>query len=179
MFEASEGEAMVAHIRYRLLYVVLFVSILLVGVVARTASASESSHTEPHGYHTHHVSALLGAAIRDEHGAVESGFSLGLDYEYRLRRWVGVGALVEVASGDLREVLVIAPLFLHPWRNLVLAVAPGVEIRSGTSSEFLFRVGAGYRFPIGGNFAIGPEFNIDIVEGHPTYVMGLLLGIGF
>jgi len=29
------------------------------------------------------------------------------------------------------------------------------------------------------NFSIGPEFNLDIVNGHSTYVTGVAVGVGF
>lgn len=154
---------------------------LWVGAVPRSAHASEAAeagHGEADGHHRHHVAVLLGGAVRDEHGETESGFALGVDYEYRLHRLLGAGALVEVATGDIRDVVAMVPFFVHPWGGLKLVAAPGVEIRGNGEAEFLFRLGGAYLFPLG-DFSVGPDFAVDIVEGHPTFVFGLVLGTGF
>jgi hypothetical protein len=145
---------------------------------ASASEAEEAKHEESDGHHRHHVAALLGTAIRREHGDTEVGFALGVDYEYRFHRLLGVGALVEVATGNIRDVVVMAPVFLHPWGGLKLAVAPGAEIASSGHTEFLVRLGGAYLFPLG-QFSVGPDFVVDIVDGHPTFVAGLAFGVGF
>jgi hypothetical protein len=145
---------------------------------ARASEAAEAEHGEAHGHHPHHVAVLLGGGVRKEHGETESGFVIGADYEYRFHRLLGVGALVEAATGDLRDVVLTAPIFLHPWRGLKLLAAPGVEIREAGNSEFLFRIGGAYLFPRG-DFTIGPDFVVDIVNGNPTFVFGVGFGVGF
>ena len=40
------------------------------------------------------------------------------------------------------------------------------------------RLGTGYHFPFG-DFTVGPEFNVDLVDGEPTYVIGVSFGWGF
>ena len=57
-------------------------------------------------------------------------------------------------------------------------MGPGAEIPSEGNVKFAMRFGVGYRFPIG-QFTIRPEFNADLVEGTPTYVVGVTLGVGF
>lgn len=159
----------------------VFLSLLWIGGYSADAESSEptlenSDHHAAH--HRHHVAVLLGGAVRSEHGETESGFAFGIEYEYRLHRLVGVGGLLEVATGDLRDVIFIAPVSLRPWRGLRLIAAPGAEIPGSGDAEFLFRLGAAYLFPVG-QFSLGPEFNVDLVAGHPTYVAGLALGFGF
>jgi hypothetical protein len=155
----------------------LLAASLLHGVAA-AAPASESQEAEAGVHHRHDVALFLGAAIRDEE-ETESGFALGLEYQYRLHRFLGVGALVEGELGDLRDVLLVAPISLHPWRGLRLVVAPGAEIPNEGSTEFALRLGAGYKIPLGGRFTLVPEFNADLIEGHPTYVFGVNLAVGF
>jgi hypothetical protein len=123
------------------------------------------------------VAVFLGGAVRDEH-ETESGFAGGVDYEYRFARLVGAGLLVEAATGDLREVLVAVPVFLHPWRGLRFVAAPGAEIPGDGEAEFAMRLGVGYQVPVG-RFTIGPEFNADLIDGTPTYVVGMGFGVGF
>ena len=50
---------------------------------------ADSDHHPAH--HRHHIAALLGGAIRSENGETQSGFAIGIEYEYRLHRLVGVG----------------------------------------------------------------------------------------
>jgi len=150
----------------------------LVQGVAAAALASESQEAEAGVHHRHEVAVFLGAAIRDEH-ETESGFALGVEYQYRLHRFLGVGALAEGALGEFRDVLLIAPISFHPWRGLRLVVAPGAEIPNEGSTEFALRLGAGYKIPLGGRFTLLPEFNADLIDGHPTYVFGASFAVGF
>ena len=149
-----------------------------------TASEAETSHAShdesgPHApHHRHHLSAFAGGGFRPHDGPLESGFVIGLDYQYRFTSWLSTGALVEAATGDLRELVVIAPITVKPWRGLNLVVGPGAELRRDDPAEFLFRIGAIYLWQVD-HFTVGPEFAIDVVEGHPTYVTGLVFGVGF
>jgi len=154
----------------------LLLALLIVGGAAPSL-ASEEAEDEAHVHHRHHLGFLLGAAVTSEHGETESGFAFGVDYEYRFHPRVGAGALVEVATGELRDVVVAALMTWHPWRGLKLMAGPGVEI-GDDDSEFLVRVGAAYQFKLD-RILIGPEFDVDIVDGHPVYVAGLAVGIGF
>ena len=74
--------------------------------------------------------------------------------------------------------MVATPLTLHPWRGLRLIAGPGVEVRRDEPAEFLFRFGVGYLFHVG-QFSVGPEFNVDVVEAHPTFVASLAFGYAF
>jgi len=152
---------------------------------AISAAASESTegghspqHAAEHTHHRHHVSAFLGGGVRSEEGHTVGGGAIGLDYEYRVIDWLGAGVLVEMSAGDLREAIVIFPVALHPWRGAKLVLAPGVEIPKEHPSEFLFRLGLGYNFPVG-DFTLGPEVNFDFADGETTYVLGVAFGIGF
>jgi hypothetical protein len=155
----------------------LLAAALVQGVTA-AAPASELQEGEAGVHHRHEVAFFMGAAIRDDE-ETESGFALGLEYQYRLHRLLGVGALAEGELGDLRDLLLVAPISFHPWRGLRLVVAPGAEIPNEGSTEFALRLGAGYKIPLGGRFTLVPEFNADLIEGHPTYVFGANLAVGF
>lgn len=154
----------------------MLVAALLHGFRA-VALASEGNDGETESHHRHHVALFLGGGVHDE-DHTESGFVAGLDYEYRLHHLLGAGLLAEVATGDLREVIVVFPLALHPWRGLRIVTAPGIAIPDEGDVEFAMRFGVGYQFPIG-HFTIGPEFNADLIDGEPTYVIGLSFGVGF
>ena len=143
------------------------------------ATEARASEGDEHEFHRHHVGAFLGAASRpeDDHPD-EHGFAGGMEYEYRFAKAAGVGVLAETATGDLRDVVVVGLLFIHPWRGLQIAAGAGAEI-SSHDTEFVTRLGAAYQFPIGERFTIAPNFNTDLVDGDPTYIYGITFGVGF
>ncbi len=156
-----------------------------------SAQANESEHGEENGraeghghgshgheFHRHHLSVFLGGGTRDEHGETENGFAGGLEYEYRFSKWLGAGLLAEAATGDLRDVVVAGLVYIHPWKGLVLSAGPGGEFND-EDEEYLTRLGVSYQFPVANRFTIAPSFNVDIVDGDPTYIYGFAFGIGF
>jgi hypothetical protein len=149
---------------------------LAFALAAPSAASSEPDDGES-VHHKHHMAGFLGAAVRDEQ-ELESGFVIGLDYHYRLFPQLSAGLLVEAATGNLREVVVLAPVILHPWRGSYFLAAPGVEVPGGGNAEFALRLGLGYGFPIGA-ILVGPEFAVDLIDWKPTYVFGVAFGVGF
>jgi hypothetical protein len=137
--------------------------------------AEEAEHSEKGGVHDHrhHLALFLGATHTDE----EDEFSIGIDYEYRLKPILGVGGLVEYTGGVLETTVVAAALFIHPYDEWRLVLAPGFE-NEGSDNEFLFRAGVSYQFPVG-KWTISPEFNVDFVDGEENLVYGLSFGWGF
>lgn len=153
------------------------VALVVLALVLAGPAAAEEAHE--HGFHRHHVGLFLGAASRPTHeGEREHGFAAGLEYEYRLRRWLGVGGLAEVATGDLRDAVFVGLVHLHPWRGLQLSAGGGVEINR-EESEGVGRFGVAYQLPLGERWTLAPNLNVDVVEGEPTWVYGLVLGLGF
>ena len=143
------------------------------------AAGAKANDSAGHDFHRHHVGLFLGAASRPEdHGSDEHGFAAGMDYEYRFSQWAGIGVLAEAASGDLRDAVVAGLVFVHPWKGLLFAAGAGAEI-SSDDSEFVTRLGVAYQFPLGKRFTIAPNFNVDLVRGDPTYIYGIVLGVGF
>ena len=154
-------------------------AIFALALLASLPAWAESEHPgSSHEYHRNHFGVFVGGATRPEDVGSESGFTFGLDYEFRFVRWVGLGVLGEVATGDVRAAVVGVPIFLHPWRGLKVIIAPGAEF-SDHGTEFAFRLGASYQFPLGDRFTLAPEFNADVIDGEATYVYGLSVGIGF
>jgi hypothetical protein len=103
----------------------------------------------------------------------ENGFSVGLDYERRLNRRFGIGGVAESTGGDFRDGIVGIPLCWHPWKELKLLAAPGVEFApSERSDEFLVRFGGEYGFDIGKGFEIAPSLYFDFTREERTVVLG-------
>jgi hypothetical protein len=45
----------------------------------------------------------------------ENGVSVGLEYEYAMTRYFGVGGLLEYAGGDFDAWVLGVPIFVHPY----------------------------------------------------------------
>lgn len=177
----------------------LCVALIFVGSFGARATAQEhgeehhpqagAAEHEEHEFHRHHFSVFLGVTDGEiekeapvegesEGGAVvfedQRAFTLGLDYEYRLNRYWGVGALVDYAGKDYRSWVAGVPLVLHPGGEWKLYAAPGLE----DGEEFLVRAGVMYDFEVG-RFSIAPALNVDFVDGEEVLVYGVNIGKGF
>jgi hypothetical protein len=90
---------------FRLATTLAFLSAALV-LVAWPAGAAGEPGQEPES--RNEVAFFMGVTDDDQ----ETAFSLGLDYECRLKRRLGVGGLVDWASGDLRSGVLGVPVFI-------------------------------------------------------------------
>lgn len=121
-------------------------SIVILLIVPFSVIAEESDHGKHTSEleHRHHVAFFLG----NTQDGSEDGFSVGMDYEYRLSRLFGIGGLAEYADGEFNSWVLAIPLFLHPYRGLRFLVAPGLEYED-SEDEFLVRTGIAYELEIG------------------------------
>jgi len=144
---------------------------------------------EEHEYHKNAVFLFLGGTTESISDDPTTRFSLGLEYERRLSRAVGVSAGGEVVlGGEGREVLAGLLLILHPVGRFALAAGPGMEIgkehhgegEGDTEVRAALRVGVLYDFEVGRRYAIAPAVYVDFIDGKdPALVWGANLGIGF
>ena len=150
-----------------------------------------------HEFHKNHVSVMLGGTTEASEGERSTAFSVGLDYERRFSRVIGLSIGAEaVFDPTEREALAGLSLDVHATRGLVLQVGPGVEIAkelggeevgaesegegSSTHAAAALRVGGLYQFRAGSKVTIAPAFYVDMVDGRkPVYVWGLSTGLGF
>jgi hypothetical protein len=139
---------------------------------ALAAEEKHAEHKESH-YHRHHIGLLLGNTREES----EDNFTIGLDYEYRFSQYLGIGLLSEYVGEDFRDWVGMVPLFIHPYKGFRFVAAPGI-LSKEEEDKFIWRLGVGYRFPIG-NWTIAPEFNVDFSEGERDYVYGVSFGYGF
>jgi len=147
-------------------------------------------------FHKNHLSLFTGGTTESSGGETSTPFSLGLDYERRLSRLVGLAGGGElVFGGEEREALAGLYFLLHVTEGLVLAAGPGLEFakeghnegdveaeqeESGTSTHAGLRVGIVYEFEVGHRYSIAPSIYTDFIEGkEPTLVWGLAFGVGF
>lgn len=154
---------------------------------------------EAHGgrhWHTNDVGIFVG--LTDEHGH-DTEFTWGLEYRRLIAKRWGLGVLFDYAGGELRNAILAPTLTWLPVGRLQILMAPGIEFRRGRGAAedcgcdphvttedpeqidlfdddetyFVFRLGAGWNFPIGQNYAITPQINLDLVEGEKVWVYGL------
>jgi hypothetical protein len=110
----------------------------------------------------------------------EAGFSVGLDYEYRLSRLFGIGALAEYTGADFRDGLLGVTFTWHAWQELKLVGAPSVEIDPAERSDaFVFRLGGEYAIPVRSGIEIAPALYFDISSEDLTVVAGAGVAKGF
>jgi len=155
---------------------ILFFLLVAAIIVPNEVMAEEETQSEHSSEfeHRHSVAFFMG----NTHDGSEDGFSVGLDYEYRLSETNGIGGLIEYASGELDSWVVAAPLFIYPYKGLRLVVALGFEY-GHSETEFLVRTGIAYEFEMGERWTITPKFNVDFVDSEEKYVYGVAFGYGF
>jgi hypothetical protein len=156
---------------------------LLLGLVPVWPAAAEGLA------HQHYVGLLTGV-VRNG-GINETALTIGASYRYRVAERFAIGPMVDFASYDDEDtLLVVAAAFWNPVGRLLLVGGPGVEFidadpgaiaRSagggGRSREFAVRAGAGYEFHAG-PLDITPAVGVDLIDGETTvlYVVGLTYG---
>jgi hypothetical protein len=153
-----------------------WLGLALCGVLTLAApGASAQGRQEP--LRRHHVSVLLGGTSAPSENA--SGFTYGLDYEYRFTERFGLGGVVERAGGAIGATSLIALADLHITPRLVLQAGPGVVFENGERFA-VGRVGAYYEFELG-RYTLAPALSYDITgRGRPNdVVFGVLLGRQF
>lgn len=151
----------------------IFIGTLLTVLVASTAYAQ--IEVEFNEEERHHLSIITGGSALT--GESESAFTLGLDYEYRISRLIGVGIVAEQAFGDLDATTLLAVADIHVWRGFAFQVGPGVEFIDN-ESHFVARLGALYEFEFGEGYTVSPQVHYDF-STEDTIVFGLAFGVAF
>jgi len=156
-------------------YVVQFL-ISLLFLSPAFADESHSGTEREHAIHgPHHLSVLIGNT--HERGESDS-LTLGLDYEYRVSRLLGLGAVVERAYGTLDATTLLAVADIHFKNGLIMQVGPGFE-RRDAEEVFVARVGVLYEFELS-KFTLSPQLHWDYHDEEPnTVVAGIAFGYSF
>lgn len=143
---------------------------------AKLACASTANEEHHHWQQSpHHLSLLVATTNTDEHG---DAFTLGVDYEYRVNDFLGIGLVAEYAFGDIEAFTYLAVADLHITNNFIAQVGPGVEFFDGEEIP-VARVGLLYEFELSG-FTLSPQLHYDYHHDHDdAIVAGLAFGIAF
>jgi len=155
----------------------LLLALLLAGLAAPPVNAEEGE-SEVWEKHPHHLSVITGGT----HDHDETAFTLGLDYEYRVNRLLGLGTVAEYAFHHLDSWTILAVADVHVWRGLALQTGPGIEIvdeDEGHEEEFVYRAGLLYEFELPRRFTVSPQVHYDVGTGINALVFGLAVGVNF
>ena len=147
-----------------------------------SVAVAEGDNTEhgSHHFHKNHFALFLGSTQPDEHGErTDAAFTVGIDYERRLNRRIGVGFLADMVTGGNREALVGLPLFLHFGKRAKFQLAPGWhEVAESHDAGLVWRTGFIWDFEVGKN-TISPSIYYDITEHENLFVVGVGIGKGW
>ncbi len=152
--------------------------LMLVLYSTATSAAGENGH---HAIPHHHINVFAGLGVETKRDhADEEGFAIGIGYEYRFHQNWGIGLALEGLGQDtIRDAVVVVPLSLHPGGHWRLVTGPGYEF-TDTKDKPLWRLQAGYEFPMRGDWTFSPELIADFVEGGAlTWIGGIAIGRTF
>jgi len=124
----------------------------------------------------HHLSAVIGGSYIPE--IEETVFTLGVDYEYRVNRLLGVGFVAEQTFADVDGTTLIAVADIHLWRGLAIQVGPGIELVDDVTYA-IGRLGTLYEIELEHEFTIAPQVHYDFSEGEDAIVFGIGIGKAF
>jgi hypothetical protein len=146
------------------------------------AQAEDGEHHLPHN----HIAVIVGRAVEETaDGHHENGNLWGIGYVRQFHERWGWGVAFEqegFGENDLqRHGILAVPVSYFVNSRWRVSAGPGIEFREpGDPDKALFRVGTGYEFALGKNFAISPEVQVDFISGGTNvYVFALALGYGF
>lgn len=143
----------------------------------RMALAKETKHEGiDHSVHPHHLSLLIGNTDLDHEG---DEFTLGIDYEYRVNDLLGLGVVVEHASGDLDAWTYLVVADIHITNQWIMQVGPGFE-HTSKHDLFVARLGTLYEFELEGGWTVAPQLHYDYHDGgDDAIVYGIAVGFAF
>lgn len=149
----------------------------LAGALRAQEPTRSAGHRTESTEHRHLAGVLVGGTVADR----TTRFTLGLDYERRLRGAWGVGAVADWAfGGEGREFLVAPAGFYHPWTAVRVGVAPGLQRNRETRDVgFVLRLGGEYELELDEGWSAAPNANVDFVDGRTIGVFGVGLNRRF
>lgn len=136
-------------------------------------SAEHAGAEEAEG--PHHLSLVVaGTHVDDE----DTALTLGIDYEYRVSKLLGLGFVAERAFGELDATTLLAVADIHLWGGLALQIGPGIEF-ADDEEVAVARFGAVYEFEFGEGFTFAPQMHLDISDDEEALVFGAAIGRAF
>ncbi|CAD5272264.1 conserved exported hypothetical protein [Alteromonas sp. 38] len=151
---------------------------IAIGLITTLAFApSVAAKGKAHHWQTspHHFSALVGTTYTKECG---NAFTVGIDYEYRVTDFLGLGFVAEYAFEDLDAYTYLLVADLHITTNFIAQIGPGVEFHGSHKMEVV-RLGFLYEFEVSG-VSVSPQLHYDYHRNHKSAVVaGIAIGMSF
>ncbi len=164
---------------------------LLLVLTAKPAPASgdslDGAEEEPaleDEFHRNHVGLFVGGItpLTRRH---ETSFALGVGYERRFLKWLGLEAWTNGVIGDHERgmIFLVGPIF-HPVAGLRIITGVGFEVggeaeHAGARVDPVLAAGVGYDLQAG-PILLAPEFYCDFIGRSTTNLTyGLAIGYGF
>jgi hypothetical protein len=164
--------------------VALVVTCLSVAKAAGDEEGRQVEHgeSEEHGFHRNHVAFLVGSTATEEKrpgGTGDPRLTLGVSYERRLTRLLGLGATFEGVVEGEREAVLVIPVLFHVGRRAKFLVGPGAQrLEDPDETTSVARIGFEYDFHVK-SVILTPGLNFDFSEEENFAVLGLSIGWGF
>ena len=149
---------------------------LVLASLCASCSALEGGAGHHHDWRLepHHLSVLLGSTLEEG----ETGPTYGIDYEYRVCEFVGLGAVAEEAEDDVDATTVLAVADLHVTPQFIFQTGPGWEDRKG-EDFFVYRVGVLYEWVFDNGYTLSPQLHYDMTDEEDAVVIGFAIGKNF
>jgi hypothetical protein len=167
-------------------------------IVALTGATGLTAQEEPadeprqhsgreHETHRNNVGVFVGITAGGEEeggGKEDASGTIGIEYERKLSRWLGIGVVAEFVGGQRRDHVWVLPLTISPGRRAKFVVGAGWERSSGSEvfageTEPLVRLGFMYEFDVLPGNHVSPGLNVDFVDGETLVIVGATIGWGF
>ena len=124
-----------------------------------------------------HLLAPTGSGLLDTllHAA-----TIGLDYEYRVNRLLGVGVVGEYAFEPIESTTLLGVVDVHIWRGFAVQIGPGAVVDHEGEGYFVFRFGGLYEFELPHGYTVSPQMHFDEISGEADeFVYGIAFGKSF
>ena len=153
----------------------VYLATVLLGASAYASGVGAKGNAHHWQSTPHHLSALVGTTYTKECG---NAFTIGVDYEYRVSDFLGVGFVAEYAFEDLDAYTYLLVADLHITNNFIAQIGPGVEFHGSHKME-VARLGFLYEFEVLG-VTISPQLHYDYHRNNKSAVVaGLAIGMSF
>jgi len=119
-----------------------------------------------------HVWRLYAGGTTERGGG---GPTLGGQYEYRITKEWGAGALTDITFGSDTSFVLGGAGYWHPIKPLTLLAAPSVDFNN---DDFFVRIGGSYDFEVK-DFLLGPAVYVDLGAKNTPVMLGLVVSFDF
>lgn len=107
------------------------------------------------------------------------GATFGLDYSYRVSKYIGLGVYVDYALKPVNAATIGPLLLIYPVGGLFIELAPSISGSTEEEAVFLGRLALGYEFDITSWLAVGAYLAGDVSVRDVAIVPGVTVAVLF